>query len=354
MSKNSELESGAKWWVRYVIVPVLGSGGLIAIIVGFMNRPQPTEVFSTDLPQMVTMTLASAPASSSAANPHSSTNSQSTIQITSTTTINARVSENPLAVATPTLTPEQESTQVSIIITPTETSSSIPQGQWFARSYNADDTNPIIVNEHVVGIAFWQSQSKAPGDTGWIEITELLRDDAPNLISFSSSNKGGWASWGFKIKHNETTVWGNERGGPNDRFFWDGFNYVETLQILPDNSIETVDLHQNDADVIDGKWMVRATADSATSIILINRSPVAVATAWLDREWIDVTHLLFDNQTNEMTLMVWNDREEYSWGFEIQRDGAIVWGKEDEGTGKIKEILNDTLLIEPSGIIIEE
>lgn len=37
-----ESESGAKWWIRYVVVPLIGGGGLIALIVAGMDNRQKT------------------------------------------------------------------------------------------------------------------------------------------------------------------------------------------------------------------------------------------------------------------------------------------------------------------------
>lgn len=34
-------ETGFRWWLRYVIVPLIGSGGIIAIVVAVINRPAP-------------------------------------------------------------------------------------------------------------------------------------------------------------------------------------------------------------------------------------------------------------------------------------------------------------------------
>jgi len=45
MSSGSQ-EQGLKWWIRYVIVPIIGSGGVIAIIVALLNSvktPQPIQ-----------------------------------------------------------------------------------------------------------------------------------------------------------------------------------------------------------------------------------------------------------------------------------------------------------------------
>ena len=38
----SELEKGLKWWLRYVIVPMLAGGGVLATLVAFLLRP-PTQ-----------------------------------------------------------------------------------------------------------------------------------------------------------------------------------------------------------------------------------------------------------------------------------------------------------------------
>jgi len=41
----TESEHGLKWWLRFVIVPLIGGGGLIAIVVAVIDRPtQPTPV----------------------------------------------------------------------------------------------------------------------------------------------------------------------------------------------------------------------------------------------------------------------------------------------------------------------
>lgn len=35
-----ESEQGLKWWLRYVIVPLIGGGGLVAIVVAYLGLPQ--------------------------------------------------------------------------------------------------------------------------------------------------------------------------------------------------------------------------------------------------------------------------------------------------------------------------
>src|SRR5215471_15849221 len=35
----SDPESGYKWWIRYVIVPLIGGGSVVALLVAYLNRP---------------------------------------------------------------------------------------------------------------------------------------------------------------------------------------------------------------------------------------------------------------------------------------------------------------------------
>jgi len=35
----SDSESGFNWWIRYVIIPLIGSGGIAAVVVAIINRP---------------------------------------------------------------------------------------------------------------------------------------------------------------------------------------------------------------------------------------------------------------------------------------------------------------------------
>lgn len=48
-------EAGYKWWVRYVVVPLIGGGGLIALFVAYLNRP----------PALATSATVAAPATAS-------------------------------------------------------------------------------------------------------------------------------------------------------------------------------------------------------------------------------------------------------------------------------------------------
>ncbi len=44
----SDSEHGWKWWVRFVIVPLIGGGGVIAIVAAFISSPSPPASNSPD------------------------------------------------------------------------------------------------------------------------------------------------------------------------------------------------------------------------------------------------------------------------------------------------------------------
>jgi hypothetical protein len=46
----AETETGLKWWIRYVIVPVIGGGGAIAIVVALISRPPASPALSGSQP----------------------------------------------------------------------------------------------------------------------------------------------------------------------------------------------------------------------------------------------------------------------------------------------------------------
>lgn len=34
----ADIEAGHKWWLRYVVVPLIGGGGIVAVVVALLNR----------------------------------------------------------------------------------------------------------------------------------------------------------------------------------------------------------------------------------------------------------------------------------------------------------------------------
>lgn len=51
-----DIEKGFKWYLRYVLVPLIGTGGVVAIIVAFIIRPPQTSKFhEPDQPRTTTL-----------------------------------------------------------------------------------------------------------------------------------------------------------------------------------------------------------------------------------------------------------------------------------------------------------
>lgn len=54
--KDDSKESGARWWFKNVIVPIVGSGGIVAVIVAIVNRPSQQPSAPQPSPQSVSTT----------------------------------------------------------------------------------------------------------------------------------------------------------------------------------------------------------------------------------------------------------------------------------------------------------
>ena len=48
MSRGDRIEHGIKWWIRYVVVPLIGTGGLVGIVVALLAKPDTPRVGSED------------------------------------------------------------------------------------------------------------------------------------------------------------------------------------------------------------------------------------------------------------------------------------------------------------------
>lgn len=61
----AEADTGYKWWIRYVLVPIIGGGGVVALLVAYINRPLPPPSAPTPVqanPDSVPVTTSVSPA----------------------------------------------------------------------------------------------------------------------------------------------------------------------------------------------------------------------------------------------------------------------------------------------------
>lgn len=50
----NESEKGIRWWLRYVVVPLVGSGGIVAVIVALIVKPPTPSLTPTNSPTVIT------------------------------------------------------------------------------------------------------------------------------------------------------------------------------------------------------------------------------------------------------------------------------------------------------------
>jgi hypothetical protein len=64
----TDSEDGYKWWLRYIIVPLVGGGGLVALLVAVIDKPSPPSIVTpVTTPTSSSQTNAVAPVPSSKA-----------------------------------------------------------------------------------------------------------------------------------------------------------------------------------------------------------------------------------------------------------------------------------------------
>ena len=248
----------------------------------------------------------------------------------------------PTATSTP-IPPTPTSTPTPVPPTPT-VDPNPPSGQWAVRAYDTDDRNLILVNGQLVGVSYYAS-GKGPGEIDWIDISDLW-EEGPNYVTFVCINGKGGGSWGFSLRHNDTIVWGNE--GASEKNYT--LNYVQTVQVFSDNTVEEVNLRDFEKEVLGGTWSARVMADDV-GLLMVNNVPAAAGIGE-SFDWFDIGGLLYAGQDNSITAMVWNAVDDYSWSFAIRKDESIVWGSENSGSGQTGEVFFTTLTIDGEGNII--
>jgi hypothetical protein len=219
-----------------------------------------------------------------------------------------------------------------------------PSGDWDARAYNSDDVNILVVNGHIVGASTY---GEASNDTGPIGINSYLQAITPNYVTFVNINGPQRGKWGFVLRHDGVTIWGNE-GQTEQR---NTIGYYQTVQVFSDNSVSEVTLSDPNAPRLEGSWAARVVAANV-GIILINGIPATAGYEGTNFNWIDVSDLLYAGVDNEVIVAVWNFDGGYSWDLAIRKDETIVWGSNNQGADKVGEVLFTSFIIDSSGNVI--
>ncbi|MCP4356565.1 MAG: hypothetical protein GY796_00910 [Chloroflexi bacterium] len=130
----------------------------------------------------------------------------------------------------------------------------------------------------------------------------LLRQNEPNYVTFVNVN-GAWHSlWDFALMHNNTLKWSDAAGQDADKF---ALGYMQTLQILPDNTVTVRDRKEEIREPLPGVWEAKIDAHDF-GLILVNHIPAVVGykSSFGEFDWFDISPYLSVDQMNEVVVMV--------------------------------------------------
>jgi len=210
------------------------------------------------------------------------------------------------------------------------------------RAYAVDDVSVVFVNRVLVAAATFDD---GRSDTGWITIDAELQTGAANELAFAHSNTGGDFRTGFLLRRDKTGIWGVETAGRSDKTpLQDSWRVV----VEPDGGVAELPPPAPPRPLA-GRWYVRAEEIDDVAGILVNGIPVAVAGRRSQLDWVEISDLLNADGANVVTVAAWNFEGNYRWRFSLRRDDEVVWTAERAGSGIIGRIVNQDVLITPSG-----
>ncbi len=229
--------------------------------------------------------------------------------------------------------------------TPTpESISGRPSGDWAVRAYRTDDRNVVLVNGHIVAASTYADPAR---ETGWIGINDLLEAETSNHIGFVNLNGQGAGTWGFAIRQSDSIVWSRE----GDVSQANTLGYVQTVQILPDARVQEVNLIDPQKEFLSGSWAARVISNDI-GLLLVNGVPAAGSYDGKDFGWFNISSLLYANEDNRLTALVWNFADDFSWEFSIRSDETTVWESKNDGIGLTGEVYFTSVIIDGEGNLI--
>jgi hypothetical protein len=115
--------------------------------------------------------------------------------------------------------------------------------------------------------------------------------------------------------------------------------------------VQEVNLKNLEKQKLGGTWSARAVAEDV-GLLLVNGVPAACSYDSIDFDWADIGGLLYANENNVVSALVWNFSDTYSWNFSVRKNENIVWGAEDQGSGQTGEVFFTTMTIDGSGNVV--
>ena len=198
----------------------------------------------------------------------------------------------------------------------------------------------VLVNNHIVGTAIY------PKILDWVSINSSMIKEAPNYLAVVNMNGPSGAAWGFSLRHNDTTVWGNEGSANGCRFC-----YTQIVQIMPDDTVQEVSLMNPDKKNLSGSWTAKVIATDF-GVIIVNGVVATGSYLRNDLGWFDISGKLYEGQDNIVTVAAWNNDGGYSWDFSMRKGETVVWGNTNSGSGQTGEVFFKTVIIDGAGNVI--
>ncbi len=115
--------------------------------------------------------------------------------------------------------------------------------------------------------------------------------------------------------------------------------------------VKEVNLKNTSKQKLAGSWTARAVAEDA-GLLLVNGVPVTGSLAMWDFNWVDISGMLYANENNVISAVVWNISDTYAWDFSVRKGQTIVWGAQDKGSGQTGEVLFISVTIDGVGNVI--
>jgi hypothetical protein len=222
-----------------------------------------------------------------------------------------------------------------------------PNGNWAVRIDQTDDTNIILLNNHILNA----TMNKEVLD--WVDISTLLQQGAPNYltaINLNSLNSDGAplgsAVWDFSLQHNDIVLWRKE--GTSEGCL---MCYVQTVKISPDDKVEEVDLRPTGKENLPGVWSAKIKAGDVGAIT-VNGVAVAASFNGQDEGWSDISPFLVKGQDNMITISVWNEDRDYDWYASIQHNESTVWELSKYGSGQTGEVFFTAIIVDGAGNVV--
>ncbi|CAF1261744.1 unnamed protein product [Adineta steineri] len=232
---------------------------------------------------------------------------------------------------------------VSINITKCTTVTSTPStgcinDMYSIRLYNADDSSYAFINQKYV------TAQRYGADSGFIDVTPYIKNGL-NKFTFLTYNVDQRYGWGFEIMKNGDIVFEDTEGlssitaAYDDYSTYNQFVYNKTISINATKCTTVTSTPSTVTGCMNDMYSIRVFNSDDVSYAFVNQYYVTRQLSYIDSDFIDVTPYI-KNGLNKFTFLTYNNGDGYTWGFEIMKNGDIIFDDMEGLVGAI-EAYND-------------